>query len=87
MSPAQYVSVSLATCVGLCRFGEAWAALRAENLLTYLLNGRRSGRSEASDPGDNSSGQGRGTWYEQVEGGVTRGEGGGVPLGPSPLHS
>jgi len=36
MSPAQYVSVSLATCVGLCRFGEAWAALRAENLLTYL---------------------------------------------------
>ena len=37
MSPAQYVSVSLATCVGLCRFGEAWAALRAENLLTYLL--------------------------------------------------
>ena len=38
MSPAQYVSVSLATCVGLCRFGEAWAALRAENLLTYLLS-------------------------------------------------
>ena len=36
MSPAQYVSVSLATCVGLCRFGEAWAALWAENLLTYL---------------------------------------------------
>jgi hypothetical protein len=36
MSPAQYVSVSLATCVGLCRFGEAWAAHRAENLLTYL---------------------------------------------------
>ena len=28
--------VSLATCVGLCRFGEAWAALRAENLLTYF---------------------------------------------------
>ena len=24
------------TCVGLCRFGEAWAALGAENLLTYL---------------------------------------------------
>ena len=36
MSPALYVSVPLATCVGLCRFGEAWAALRAENLLTYL---------------------------------------------------
>ena len=34
--PALYVSVPLATCVGLCRFGEAWAALRAENLLTYL---------------------------------------------------
>ena len=31
------ISLSLdATCVGLCRFGEAWAALRAENLLTYL---------------------------------------------------
>ena len=38
-SPAQYVSVSLATCVGLCRFGEAWAALWAENLLTYLVYG------------------------------------------------
>ena len=36
MSPAQYVSVSLATCVGLCRFGEAWAALRAENFTYYL---------------------------------------------------
>ena len=36
MSPALYVYVPLATCVGLCRFGEAWAALRAENLLTYL---------------------------------------------------
>ena len=36
---AQYVSVSLATCVGLCRFGEAWAALNwAENL--RLLNAR-----------------------------------------------
>ena len=35
MSPALYVSVSLATCVGLCRFGEAWAALGAEHLLTY----------------------------------------------------
>ena len=23
--------------MGLCRFGEAWAALWAENLLTYLL--------------------------------------------------
>ena len=31
--PAQYVSVSLATCVGLCRFGEAWAALGAEKNL------------------------------------------------------
>ena len=39
-SPAQYVSVSLATCVGLCRFGEAWAALWAENLLTYLAQSR-----------------------------------------------
>ena len=29
MSPALYVSVSLATCGGLCRFGEAWAALGA----------------------------------------------------------
>ena len=37
MSPALYVSVSLAMCVGLCRFGEAWAALRAEYLLTYLI--------------------------------------------------
>jgi hypothetical protein len=44
MSPAQYVSVSLATCVGLCRFGEAWAALRAENLLTYLVEGRETPR-------------------------------------------
>jgi hypothetical protein len=23
--------------LGLCRFGEAWAALRAKNLLTYIL--------------------------------------------------
>ena len=42
MSPALYVSVSLATCVGLCRFGEAWAALRAENLLTYGIGRRRA---------------------------------------------
>jgi len=51
MSPAQYVSVSLATCVGLCRFGEAWAALRAENLLTYLLHAarpRRTGRRRSA---------------------------------------
>ena len=34
-NPAQYVSVTPATCGGLYRFGEAWAALRAENLLTY----------------------------------------------------
>ena len=35
MSPAQYVSVSLATCEGLCRFGEAWAALKGRKI--YLL--------------------------------------------------
>jgi hypothetical protein len=27
---------------GLCRFGEAWAALWAENLLTYLRSGEAS---------------------------------------------
>jgi hypothetical protein len=34
--------------VGLCRFGEAWAALRAEILLTYEANKRRS--SAEHDP-------------------------------------
>ena len=33
--------------MGLCRFGEAWAALRAENLLTYL---RGNSRLDARDP-------------------------------------
>jgi hypothetical protein len=35
MSPALYVSVSLATCGGLCRFGEAWAALIKGGKCTY----------------------------------------------------
>jgi hypothetical protein len=45
---------TLATCVGLCRFGEAWAALGAENLLTYLneaagqLGGRQDRERERS---------------------------------------
>jgi len=35
-----YLSLSLrAWDCDLCRFGEAWAALRAENLLTYLIDG------------------------------------------------
>ena len=37
MSPALYVSVSPATRGGLCRFGEAWAALWAEILLTQYV--------------------------------------------------
>ena len=45
------------TCVGLCRFGEAWAALGAENLLTYLneaagqLGGRQDRERARGRPG------------------------------------
>ena len=41
MSPAQYVSVSLATCVGLCRFGEAWAAPLGRKIYLLTYSGRR----------------------------------------------
>ena len=53
MSPALYVSVSLATCVGLCRFGEAWAALRAENLLTAAASsGQRAAPQKSCEARD-----------------------------------
>jgi hypothetical protein len=35
--PPAILAAILAAILGLCRFGEAWAALRAENLLTYKI--------------------------------------------------